>query len=275
MEIDLCSHEIVPDDHTVIYDATHNLPVLGITINTVLKAVICMECCEGIEPASIITHAKQHNPHYKPAATIIVDLQARYGLVSLAEVPYSAQQIQPIFGIPIEPQHLHFCAACDRGYRSASTLRGHQSNGTRCNVPIGQRASYMSYGQKLSKGPHKRYFSVDISRLSRRQNIPLSYSRIFQATMPPLPDFTALPIHDIEDQQNLGSFLFREGWLDVIKGLTPSDVQDIVRLPNAEKEPWGKQLQLASHRALAGVQDLIREHHGFGLTQLLAQVNIS
>lgn len=274
MEIDIGAHEIIPDEHTIISDDVHNFPALAIVLNTTLKIVICMECHEGIEPMSISAHARQHNALYRPSTTISQDLQARYGIVPLAQVSIGGDKIFPIYGIPIDPRLLHFCGTCHRGYSSPETLRGHQSSRQRCPTPIAKRTSYLSYGQKLSNAPHgRRYFPVDISRLSQRQDIPLQYSRVFEATMPPPPNFSALPVQDIEDHQNLGSFLFREGWLDVVKGYRPSDIKDIVRLPDAEAEPWGYKLQLTTHRTLANIQESIGMHHGFGLTHLIAQVN--
>lgn len=275
MELDISLYDIVPDDDTVVYDAAHNLPALGIIINTLLKVVICVECGEAIEPALVCAHVKQHNAHYKPGATILEDLREKYGIVPLAEIAYSAGPIRPIFGIPIKPEQLYFCAACDRGYSSLVSLRGHQSNGKRCHVPIAERACYMLYGQRLTKGPTKRYFPVDTSCLSLRQDIPLAYSTVFGTTMPPPPDYTKLPVQDIEDPQNLSSFLFREGWLDAVKGFTPADIQEVTRLPDAKSEPWGKRLQLAAHRALANVQLLVNEHHTFGMTHNIAQFNQS
>ncbi|KAH9477263.1 ATP-dependent DNA helicase tlh1 [Psilocybe cubensis] len=275
MEVDVSLYDIVPDDHTVIYDDAHNLPALGIVINTFLKIVICIECGEAIEPASVCAHVKQHNAHYTPGPTLLEDLRRKYGIVSLAEIAYSAGPIRPIFGIPIEADQLHFCSKCHRGYNSLLSLRGHQSNGQRCQVPITQRACYTMYGQILTKGPSKRYFPVDTSCLSLRQDIPFAYSTVFGTTMPPPPDYTQLPVQDIEDPQNLSSFLFREGWLDAVKGLTPVDIQEVTRLPDAKTEPWGKQLQLAAHHALASVQLLVNEHHTFGMTHNIAQFNQS
>lgn len=274
-EIDIRAYDIVPDETTIIYDRVHNLPALGIIINAALKVVICVDCQEGIEPASITNHVKQHNKYLKPSSDISEDLQERYGVVSLGNVTHASAKTFPIFGIPIERQLLYFCSTCHRGYNSPDSLRGHQSNGSRCFTPLVERQCYRAFGQKLTNGPHKRYFPVDTSRLSLRQDIPLIYSRVFETTLPPPPNPSSAPVQDIEDEQNLGSFLFREGWLGVVKDITPADIQEAVRLPDEETEPWGRNLQLASHRALAVVQGLICKHHGFGLTQLIAQVHSS
>ena len=274
MEIDIDAHEIIADEHTIVSDDVHNFPALAIIINTLLKVVICVECHEAIEPVLISVHAKQHNKLYRPPAMISQDLQARYGVVPLAQVHIGNDKISPVYGLPINPGVLYFCGACHRGYTSPDTLRSHQSSQQRCPTPLAERTSYMAYGQKLSGAPHgRRYFPVDISRLSRRQNIPLQYSKVFEDTIPPPPNFSSLPVQDIEDRQNLSSFLFREGWLDAVKGYRPSDIKDIVRLPVEKDEPWGYQLQLATHRLLASAQELIGNHHGFGLTHLIAQVN--
>ena len=274
-ELDLRAHEIIPDDTTVPRDDVHNFPALGIVINTVLKVVICVDCQEGIDPVSIRNHVKQHNKYAKPSATITEDLQERYGVVSLANVAYPSAPISPIFGVPVERQLLYFCGTCHRGYTSSINLRGHQSNGSRCFTPLAERECYRMYGQRLTNGPHKRYFPVDASKLSRRQNNPLLYSNIFETTLRPLPNYSSEPIQGVEDEQNLGSFLFREGWLRIVKDIAPEDIEEAIRLPDEETEVWGRNLQLASHRAMAAVQSLVCDHHGFGLTQLIAQVHSS
>ncbi len=111
-ELDLRAHEIIPDDTTVPRDEVHNFPALGIVINTALKVIICVDCQEGIDPASIQNHVKQHNKYTKPASTITEDLQERYGVVSLANIVYPSAPISPIFGVAIEHQLLFFCGTC-------------------------------------------------------------------------------------------------------------------------------------------------------------------
>lgn len=274
-EIDVALYDITPGEDTVVRDSRYNFPALGIIVNTAFKAVICMECGEALDPVSICTHTRLHNPHNRPLPTIVEDLRERYGIVALNEIPYASEKVYPVFGVPIEPHLLQFCGECHRGYSSLDSLRGHQSSGSRCHVPLAQRSSYLSYGQKLTKGPHRRYFSVDVSRLSRRQDIAGFHSGLFKTTMPPPPDFSTLPVQDLEDHQNLGSFLHRAGWLDALTGFTPADTQEATRLPDVETELWGKQLQDASHRALATIQPLIQRHFAFGLTREIAQVNRS
>ncbi len=132
------------------------------------------------------------------------------------------------------------------------------------------------YGQRLTNGPHKRYFPVDASKLSRRQNNPLLYSDIFETTLRPLPNYSSEPIQGVEDEQNLGSFLFREGWLRIVKDIAPEDIEEAIRLPDEETEGVGAEISSSRrYRAMAAVQSLVCDHHGFGLTQLIAQVHSS
>ncbi len=113
-------------------------------------------------------------------------------------------------------------------------------------------------------------------RSSRAARItPCFTSDIFETTLRPLPNYSSEPIQGVEDEQNLGSFLFPRGWLRIVKDIAPEDIEEAIRLPDEETEVWGRNLQLASHRAMAAVQSLVCDHHGFGLTQLIAQVHSS
>lgn len=275
-DFDPRSYVQLPDTHTIIVHDTYNLPALGIVINTLLKCVVCIECGEGIDPSNICDHAAKHNPHHSAPPSIVGDLTREFGLVTMQHVAYPDHLIRPVFGIPIDPEPLVFCGACHRGFHGGAVgLKNHQSNMGRCNVLPKDRTSYAGYGQILTKGPHKRFFPVDISVLDRRPSNPPKYSQIFQDTMPPPFDYSTMPVQDVDDHQNIGSFLFREGWLDVVKGYSAVEILEAVRLPDPETEPWGKALQRAAHRYMAHVQPVISRNHGFGLTEAIAQLYAS
>lgn len=193
----------------------------------------------------------------------------------MQDIPYRKDRIQPLFGVPIQPSLLHFCGACHHGFTLPSTLRSHQSDYKRCDGPRDQRTTYIAYGQTLSQGQYKRYYPVDVSRLSRREDDPLKYATIFGSLLEPLPDYSKLAVQDIDDEQNLDSFLHASMWLDVVKGLTPADIVEAVRLPDHKTEAWGKNLQAAAIRALDNIQPLVGKTQGYGLAQDLAQVNHS
>jgi hypothetical protein len=93
--------------------------------------------------------------------------------------------------------------------------------------------------------------------------------------MPPPFDYSKMLVKDVDDHQNMSSFLFREGWLDLVTGYPPDEILEATRLPDPDEEPWGKALQKAAHRYMAHVQPLISRHHGFGLTEAIAQFYLS
>ncbi|KJA20683.1 hypothetical protein HYPSUDRAFT_203652, partial [Hypholoma sublateritium FD-334 SS-4] len=188
-EIDVALYDITPDEGTVIHDSGYNFPAIGIIINTVFKVVICMECGEALDPVSICAHTRQHNPHNRPMPTIVEDLRERYGIVAPNELSYATQKVYPVFGIPIEPNLLHFCGKCHRGYNSVDSLRGHQSSGSRCEVPFAQRSSYLSYGQKLTKewALNIRGRTSPVAAPSPHPWPPSSAAALFRGLPPPWP----------------------------------------------------------------------------------------
>lgn len=271
-EFNPSSYEVVPDIHVISVHGTHNLLALGIVINTLLKCVICVECKEGVELQTICVHARKHNPHHTATDSLVEELTQEYGLVTMEQIPYPDLPILPVFGLHIHPELLYFCGACHRGFASTLSLQSHQSSMARCGVSRAERTSYRSYGQRLTNGKHRRFFPVDISLLERHSAAAVpDYSEIFTRTLPPPADYSKIPIRGVEDQQNLGSFLFREGWLEAVQGYTATEINEATRLPTKEDDAWGKALQAAAHRAMAKVQPLISRHHGFGLSEAIAQ----
>lgn len=262
-------YQQLPDPYAVLEHETYNLPALGIVINTLLCCVICIECGEGIEPTNIHAHARQHNPHHTAAEAIGDDLTTEFGLVTMERVPYPLYPIPPLFGLPIDPDMLHFCTACHRGFHGVSGLRSHQSSPGRCDAR--GRGFYVGHGQMLTNGKHRRYFPVNVSGLKPPPSPSVDYSLVFEQTLPPPVDYSKAPIRNVEDQQNLNTFLFREGWLDAVNGFSPEDILEAVRMPNDDDGLWARALQKAAHRSLEYVQCLISEHHGFGLTEAIAQ----
>lgn len=275
MLIDIEEYDNVPSSRTIIYDKTHDLRTLGIAINTQLKVAICVECGRGLNPASITSHIKSHSSYSKPVETLTDDLQRQYGILPLQHILYPNERIQPVFGVAIRLNPLIFCGACHHGFSTDKALRSHQTDPARCSAPRENRTSYTAYGQTLTRGQHKRYFPVDVSCLSRRSSDPFEYATAFASGLEPLPDYSKMPVYDIEDKQNLDSFLHSSMWLDVVKGLTPEQVVEAVRLPDHKTEPWGFKLQEAAHRALYNMQSLVSKTQGYGLAQDLAQVNPS
>lgn len=255
----------LPDDNTVILHATYNLPSLSIAINTILKCVICTVCSASIDPQTIRSHAKTHNAYHGASEAIEADLTREYGLVSPAHIVYLPRPIPPVYGVAVLSQKLLFCGECHHGFTHINSLNGHR---VRCTG----RGSYSAYGQRVTKGPHKRYFPVDASALCGAPCGAVDYQRVFQKTLPPPVNYSKEAIMSAGDEQNLDSFIFRERWLDAVKGYLPEDIVDSTRLPDADTEPWGKVLQQAAHRSVARLQDHIDQTGAFGLTMLVAQV---
>lgn len=264
-------YDIVPDEHTISAHGSRNLLALGIVVNTLLKCVICVECGEGVEPHALCVHARKHNPYHTASDPLVEELVGEYNLVTMDQVPYPDHSIRPLFGLAIHPEPLYFCGTCHRGFRTVPSLTSHQSSMARCDVSRKDRFSYRGYGQRLTNGKHRRFFPVDVSGLECRSTPDVDYSEMFSSTMPPPVDYSKVPIQDVEDKQNLSSFLFREGWLEAVQGYTASELNEATRLPTKYDAPWGKGLQMAAHRAMAHVQPLIGRQHGFGLTESIAQ----
>ncbi len=76
---------------------------------------------------------------------------------------------------------------------------------------------------------------------------PPSTRAVFASGLEPLPDYSKIPIYGIEDQQNLDSFLHSSMWLDVVKGFTPEEVVEAVRLPDRKTEAWGFKFRVMGH----------------------------
>ena len=270
VELELGAYEILPDTDTVIHDAAHNLSALGMVVNTSLHVFICIECGEGVEPTKFVSHVKKHNSFAKLPPSIVADLQAKYNIGSLGNAMYSDGRMKPVFGLSIEPHPLHFCGQCYRGYSTSDILRSHQTS--QCQAALAEQSYFLSYAQILTRGPQKRFFPIDTSLLSRRSDNP-AYSAIFDASLPPPPDFGQIPVRSIEDSQNLDAFMHRQRWIDVLEGLVPADVAEATRLPDPNMEPIGREIQLAAHRFLHSGQDLISKHQGLGMTKVIAQVD--
>lgn len=259
-----------PDSYTIVSHLTINLTALGITINVSLKCVVCIQCCRAVDYTALHDHIHSHTSYIDIPDTLSRDLAEEFDLALLANTEYPSIAIPPVFGIPIQTEVFYFCGACHRGYHDMETLRVHQAS--RCHAPRKARSAYMAYAQCLTKGKNKRWFPVDISGLERRKDAQPDYASLFENTHPPPVDFSKLPIQNLDDEQNLGQFLFREGWLAFMDGFTPEEMVEGSRGITADDEPWAIALKGASLRFLTKIQPLIDEQQTFGLLKAIAEI---
>lgn len=210
---------------------TVRLEALGIGINLEFKVIICFNCSLALEYTSVERHIKDHNSLIRVPVGLGDTLKMQFDLVRFQNVVYPPHLIPPIFGLPVLLEPRLFCGACQCGSSTLLSLRGHQSNGSRCYRALDDRSYYFAYAQELTTGRHQRYFPVDISGLKRRDAPQVDYAQVFESTLPPAPDYSKLPMQTAEDELNLNQFAYREGWTKYLGENTPTDIIEACRSP--------------------------------------------
>lgn len=259
------------DEFTIIRHDAINLPSLGIVINTYLAAPVCLICRTVIVLSSLSLHVKQHVKHVKIPIEIVATLKETFSLTD--DVTYPKIPIPAVYGLPVLPCIHIFCVYCNKGYTSRSQLESHQRNNCPSTKASGPRA-VSGYAQKIQNGKSKRFIQVTIDNLVLRSGTAVDYGHLFVRDLPPAHDYSKNPIQGPEDNMNLSSFYYKDGWLDHVAGFTPSDLQEARRNSETD-EPAGDILRTLAQRFLQETQKDIANYNAFGLMRTLADVGVS
>ncbi|KAF8956790.1 hypothetical protein BDZ97DRAFT_1925160 [Flammula alnicola] len=260
-----------PTPYTVVHHPAFNLPALAIVIDTRFRSVICMEHQRVTDYSGLRNHIQRHVKHIEFPEDLVTRLETEYNLVHPADIAYTNEPIEPVFGVPILPNPHHFCGDCGRGYMELETLRVHHATPDRCTDRIAASPDRTGYGQAIVKGKFCRIFQVDVSKLRRIAHAPTPYSQIFIDNHPLPVDYSKNRIRGPEDDLNLSQFYYHEGWIQVVDSYSPAAIIEACR-NSTEDDQYGQELKDASRRYLTSIQAVIRDHTTNGLPRTIAQL---
>jgi DNA-directed RNA polymerase subunit RPC12/RpoP len=146
---------------------------MDLVVNTQYRVIICLSCGTALELTTLESHVHAHFPRVLVPPDLAIELKEEYDFVSLKDIAIPRSPPAPIFGLTLTTEIFHFCSRCGRGYRSADTLRSHQTMADRCprveGEPVTQVTQIRGHGQQFSFGTYNRIFRVDPSKLPLRE----------------------------------------------------------------------------------------------------------
>ncbi|KAJ7084196.1 hypothetical protein C8R44DRAFT_894167 [Mycena epipterygia] len=87
-------------------------------------------------------------------------------------------------------------------------------------------------------------------------------------------NLTKIPLSLPERDQDLGCFAHREGWLELVEGLTPQNISDAVRLSNPDDGDLDE-LKKPVIQYIHDIQPELKKYASFGMQRLIAKVGDS
>ncbi|KAJ7120621.1 hypothetical protein C8R43DRAFT_1136784 [Mycena crocata] len=256
---------------------THpNLPLraYGIVINMDLGGVIiCVNCGRCITPNDAYEHIHAHFIDLDLPPNLGDILERTFKLRSLRDIKPPKPFGPPIYGLTLYPDALRFCTRCGHGFSNERSLRSHQSSQNCPRIANEGDEHFISYGQGL--GFTSAMFSVDITRLTRRDESDVDPAQIYTATYLPTPDYSQLPVSLPVNNQDLDQFFHREGWIEHLAGVTPQAINALVDLPDEKQHHWLPRLRDYIMKYLGIVQRYIKRHTSHGLMRKMAQVGLT
>jgi hypothetical protein len=232
--------------------------------------IICLNCGCGVTPAGLVEHIKSHFRGLDIPPHLGDILQREFGLAAYNPIPIPKPLQTPVFGLTILPDPLFFCCRCGHGYSGEGSLRAHQSS-QRCPRKANEvDQHFIAYGQSL--GFTTSTFSVDISKLRRRDQVPASNpAALYTRTFAPPPDYSRLPVALPVNTQDLDQFFHREGWIEHLAGRTPESIQKLTEDP---EDDYSRCLRGHLLSYFSVVQTQIKKHTSHGLMRKMAQVGV-
>lgn len=221
----LNKHEllIAPNKQSIVDDDL--LRCTPYIVNTKYKVLICTCCRYSVNPDRAMDHLRKYHPHCKVQTKFTTLVRTKFpGLVCESIQPLDIPE--PVFGlaIPIEPYTI--CARCSRGYANITSWRCHACGNAGANL-AGQPDHFSSLVQTFFRGPQVCYFPVQhpasISANERGDDFDL-FKSCFQ-------DLPVSEIDEPDDYRELNQFLLKEGWINHVKGHSPTELSFLTAPP--------------------------------------------
>ena len=219
---------IAPNEHSIVDDAL--LKCTPYIVNTKYQVLICTSCQHSVNPDRSMDHIRKYHPHCK--------VQKNFAMLVCRKFPELVRESiqplevpEPVFGlaIPIEPYTV--CARCHRGYVNITSWRSHACGNASVNL-AGQPEYFFSLVQTFFRGPQICYFPI-------QHPVPISADKqsndfdLFKSCFQDLP--VSEEIEEPDDYRELNQFLLKEGWINHVKGHSPSALSILTAPPKVDE----------------------------------------
>ena len=209
---------------------TVEMQQLGICVNTAAKVIVCLACSSVIKPSDLSRHLIRVHKPISTTSSFCDQLVETYGL---HEDPLSSRPgtiITAIYGLDLVAGYFT-CDTCGYGCREERTIKQHVARSQSC------RTYRCRYAQTFQPSSGRMYFGVELSPVVDEPEDPLDPLHYFKTRFTE-PLFSDIAITCPDSACDTNHFLTLEPWLDLVKGKTGRELNDLVRVrePELRKE---------------------------------------
>lgn len=221
--VDVPSHS----QTTRIVSSPHlaTLSALGLMVDTTYGIIICTQCSKAVQPGHVRSHLVSNHSLPCPPASELNSIIDALGISVVKPFPTS-RIIPPIHGLSIESGLVCSSPSCRLIFSSARSYRRHVSDDhqdTETPPPVN------SFVQKVYgfRGMTM-LVAVDPGLAIVQPHCNLSE---YLALMCPVDDVFTKPLEPTDDARKLTSFLYVARWHHVVRGHSPADIRQLIKLP--------------------------------------------
>lgn len=219
---------IAPNEHSIVDNAL--LKCTPYIINIKYMVLICADCMHAVNPDRASEHLHKNHPHCKVQKKLSTLIRSQFpALVCEAIRPLDI--VEPIFGLAIPMEEYTICARCRRGYANISTWERHVCRNADDDLK-GQPEHFSSFVQTFFLGPRICYFPVQLpSRVSESVEGQDDDFELFKSGFQDLVVSNSEEVEEPDDYRQLNQFLFKEGWIDHLKGHSQPELSFLTTPP--------------------------------------------